>query len=295
MSHPEYALRTNAATHMVQHLASGRFLGGFGTNYWRSWVFPLYTPGGQTVVQEFPFDHPFHNGLFAGQNPVRLGDREANFWALPVRRSADDHIMVRIGRMDPQGPVQAECTTTGARLHLNSIWRDEQGQALLDEERSATFAALPTATLCELSSRKTASYGQVEFGRTKFGSLGARVEPRLLPALGGQVIGCQEGQLRRGLADEVANGRECDAVAYETALPGGGVFGLCLIIHANSAAPGRCGPWFIRDYGMAMFNATQQAPVIVPEGQTWTAALRAVAYEGPLDADRLETWRHLEL
>lgn len=121
------------------------------------------------------------------------------------------------------------------------------------------------------------------------------MEPRLLPALGGRVIGCGEGALRRGLADEVANGQACNAVAYEAALPGGQVFGLCLMIADNSAAPDRRGPWFIRDYGMAMFNATQATSVHVDAGQTWTAALRALAYEGPLTPERVAIWRQASI
>jgi hypothetical protein len=291
MTQPHYTVRVNEATHMVQDVASGCFLGAFGTNFWRSWVYPLYTPSGRTVVENFPFDHPFHNGVFDGQNPVKVGDREGNFWAFPVKRSHDDHIMTKMGRMDPQGEPAAEVTATGVRFILNSIWRDEHEQPLIDEQRTVTFQALADATICDMVSRKTAAYGAAEFSKTKFGSLGARVEPRLLPPLGGHVIGCVDGELRRGTADEVANGKACDAVAYESNVPGIGVYGICLMIRDNSASPDRRGPWFIRDYGMAMFNATQNGPIAVPAGGHWTAALRVVAYDGALTAERLAAWQ----
>src|SRR5688500_13898876 len=63
----------NPATQMVVERATGRFLGAFGTSFYRSWVFPLYTPSGLTVLQEFAYDHPFHNGLFVAQHPVHAG------------------------------------------------------------------------------------------------------------------------------------------------------------------------------------------------------------------------------
>jgi len=63
-----------------------------------------------------------------------------------------------------------------------------------------------------MASLKTAAYGPAEFARSKFGSIGVRVEPRLLPALGGQVVSCLDGNLRGGTADEVANAKQCDAV-----------------------------------------------------------------------------------
>ena len=285
---PHYSIKTNAASHFVQ--ADSRFLGAFGTNFWRSWVYPLYTPSGRTVVENFPFDHPFHNGVFVGQNPVRVGDREGNFWAFPVKRSHDDHIMQRMGRMDPESAPVAEVTEAGVRFVLRSTWRDEHEQPLVDEERTVVLRALPDATLCDMTSRKIAAYGAVVFDKTKFGSLGARVESRLLPPLGGQVIGVADGELRRGTADEVANGRACDAVAYESDIPGVGVCGICLVVLDNSASPDRRGPWFIRDYGMAMFNATQSEAISVPAGGAWTAALRVIAYDGPLTSERLAAW-----
>jgi len=286
---PHYQVQTNVQSHFVK--AGNRVLGAYGTNFWRSWVYPFYTPSGRTVVENFPFDHPFHNGIFVGQNPVKVGNREGNFWAFPVKRSHGDHIMKKMGRMDPLGEPISEVADASVRFALKSIWRDEQEQPLVDEERTVLLRALPDATVCDMTSRKTAAYGGVEFAGTKFGSIGARVEPRLLRALGGQVIGCVSGELRRGTADEVANGKPCDAVAYENDVPGIGVFGICLMILDNSASPERRGPWFIRDYGMAMFNATLNEGIAVPKGGTWTAALRVVAYDGALTADRLAAWR----
>jgi hypothetical protein len=284
-----YSIHTRVSSHFVK--ADNRILGAFGTNFWRSWVYPFYTPAGCTVIENFPFDHPFHNGVFVGQNPVKVGDSEGNFWAFPVTRCHDDHLMKKMGRMDPQGQPAAEVTDAGVRFTLKSIWRDEQEHPLIDEERSVLLRALPDATVCDMTSRKTAAYGAVEFGKTKFGSIGARVEPRLLPALGGRVIGIMDGELHRGKADEVANKQSCDAVAFENDVPGIGAFGICLMILDNSAGPDRRGPWFIRDYGMAMFNATQDEAIALPAGGDWTVAMRAIAYDGTLTAERLAAWR----
>jgi hypothetical protein len=44
---------------------------------------------------------------------------------------------------------------------------------------------------------------------------------------------------------------------------------------------------------MAMFNATMNSAVKVEQGQTWTTALRVVAYDNPLTADRASTWARL--
>ena len=285
-----YQVHTNVQSHFVK--TGERILGAYGTSFWRSWVYPFYTPTGHTVVENSPFDHPFHNGIFVGQNPVKVGDREGNFWGLPVKRGHDDPVAVnKTGRMDPQGEPAAEVSAAGVRFTLRSIWRDEQEQPMLDEERAVFLRALPDAHVCDMTSRKTATYGAVEFPQTKFGSVCMRVEPRLLPALGGQVIGCLDGQLRRGTADEVANTKVCDAVAYENDVPGLGVHGVCLIILGNSASPDRRGPWFIRDYGLATVNATRNAGIAVPAGGVWTIALRVIAYDGPITSERLAAWQ----
>jgi hypothetical protein len=286
-----YEVLKNVQTYMVRGGSTARYLGAFGTNYWRSYVYPLYSPAGQTVVREFPFDHPFHTGVFVAQNPVKVGGREGNFWGLPIKRTPDDHLMLRIGRMDPQGEPAAEVLDDGVRFVLRSVWRDEHEEPLIDEQRTVTLRALPDATVCDMVSRKTAAYGAAEFSRTKFGSIGMRVEPRLLPPLGGRIIGCLDGQLQRGSADEVANARACDAVAYEADVPGIGIFGVCMMIIENSASENRRGPWFIRDYGQAMFNAVQDESIHISEGARWTIALRVVAYDGPLTAERLGAWR----
>ena len=46
-----FQVRVNERTHMVVEAATGRCLGAVGANYYSTWVFPLYTPAGLTVVR----------------------------------------------------------------------------------------------------------------------------------------------------------------------------------------------------------------------------------------------------
>ena len=151
MNESRHEVLINAASHFVKDNAAGVILGAFGTHFWRSWVCPFYTPSGRSVVGGFPFGHPFHNGIFGGQSPVKVGEREGNFRAFPLKLSHDDPIMVRMGRMDPQGAPVAEVTEAGGHCTLKSIWRDEHEQPLCDEERVVSLCrvselrgALPT-------------------------------------------------------------------------------------------------------------------------------------------------------
>ena len=117
-----YEVKINAKTHLVVQSDTGRCLGGVGANFYRPFVFPFYTPAGHTVVQEFAFDHPFHNGIFVGQGPVQVGEREAGFWASPPRRSFTDKVFEKLGRMDhtarPRHHAACEWRSVRSKCHL---------------------------------------------------------------------------------------------------------------------------------------------------------------------------------
>ncbi len=290
MTEPDrpFEVKVNERTHMVVEAASGRCLGAVGSNFYRCWVFPLYTPAGRTVVREFPFDHPFHNGCFVAQHPVVVGGRTGNLWACPPRRGPDDHLFEHVGRMDaPPRPDRLEPHARGVRFALNITWRDEHDRPLIDEHRTVDLFAAADATVCDLFSTKTAAYGPAEFPRSKFGAIGIRAEPRLLPALGGQIL-ADAG--RTGRAEIVHEG-ESDFVAYQSGPGGGEPFGVLMHI----LAPRARGPWFIRDYGMALYNPTWTQTIRVQEGQSWTVGLRIAAYDGALTEGRARAWLREEV
>lgn len=267
---------------MVVERATGSCLGACGFNFYRPWVFPLYTPSGRTVIQEFPFDHPFHTGAFVGQNPVVVNGRTANFWAVPPRRSFEDPLFTHVGRMDAAGGLQILPHAQGVQFTLPSVWRDEEERPVLDERRTVDIFAAADAVICDITSEKVAAYGAVEYPQTKFGSIGIRVEPRLLPPLGADVIADHD---RRGEAT-VVHEQDSRYVAYENALGEQGGFGVALSI----LQPAVQGPWFVRDYGMAIYNPTWRESVNTPDGERWTVALRIVAYDGTLTAERVDHW-----
>lgn len=276
-----FEVRVNAKTHLVVHSETGRCLGGVGANFYRPFVFPFYTPAGHTVVQEFAFDHPFHNGIFVGQGPVRVGEREAGFWASPPRRSFTDKVFENLGRMDTQKEIDIRPHADGVEFVQKVIWRDDNEAPLIDEIRTVNLYAMADATVCDMTSEKTASYGAAAYPQTKFGSIGIRVEPRLLPVMGGTVLG-DNG--RKGIA--AVHEGDSDFVAYQNTLPGQGDFGVCMTILNDGVK----GPWFIRDYGMALYNPTWREPISTPAGEHWKVSLRVIGYDGELTAARAAAW-----
>ncbi len=277
-----YDVVINARTHLVVETRTGRCLGGIGTNFYRPFVFPFYTPSGHTVIQEFAFDHPFHNGIFVGQAPVKVGDREAWFWGAPPKRSWTDRLFENLGRMDTQKDIDISRHAKGVHFVQNVIWRDANEEPLLDEVRSVNLYAIDDGTVCEMTSEKVATYGDVEYPQTKYGSIGMRVEPRLLPVMGGVVIGDNN---RRGKV-AVINDNTSEYIAYQNTLHGHGSFGVFMKILDDEVR----GPWFIRDYGMALYNPTQAGTVVTPSGDSWKIGLRFIAYDGDLTTDRVQRW-----
>jgi hypothetical protein len=271
---------------------TNRLLAGIGNNAHRAWIFPLNTPLGRNTVQEYPFDHPFHNGVFVGQGKVQQGGQESNFWApLTDWRQPANPVFQRIGLLKYAGPPAVESIEDGMRFSYQTTWQDERERPVLEERRSFEIRAAEDATFCDVTSQKRAAYGDLTFAVTKHGAIGARVQPQLLPVLSGEIQGGRRDRgVRRGLAEEVAHLQSCDFVGYEAEVPGLGRFGVCLIIRENTASPERQGPWFIRDYGMALFNPTLTAPVHLAEGDSWSVGLRVVAYDGSLDLARAEPW-----
>ena len=272
----------NAKTHLVVNTDTGQCLGGVGANFYRPFVFPFYTPSGQTVIQEYAFDHPFHNGIFVGQAPVKVGDRVAWFWGAPPRRSFTDRLFENLGRMDTQKEMDITQHANGVKFVQKIIWRDNNEVPLIDEIRTINLYAIADATGCDMTSEKIANYGAVEFPQTKYGSIGMRVEPRLLPIMGGVVIGDNN---RIGKVDAI-NDNTSDFVAYQNQLHGHGHLGVFMTILDEDT----CGPWFIRDYGMALYNPTQTGSIFTPANASWKISLRYVAYDGELKTTKVEKW-----
>ncbi|MEM7132121.1 MAG: DUF6807 family protein [Chloroflexota bacterium] len=276
----------NQFGYMIVDESTGQCLGGFGANYYRPWVFPLYTPNGLTVLQEFPYDHPFHTAMWVAQGPICHNGNESHFWPSPPMRIADEPLFENMGRMDVGDP-EIIALEQGIRFRLNSIWRDKNGEAVLDEERTVELLSSNEGTVCNMWSKKTASYGALEYRQSKFGSVGVRVEPRLLPELGGVVL-ASDG--RRGTA-EVAIDQECTYVAYENSLPSGERFGLLMTIldRETEQAGIKTGPWFVRDYGLAAYNATRHESIYSNMGESWTIGLRVAAYDGSMNNHRADS------
>jgi hypothetical protein len=248
-------LETRRIPNGILVFAGERCLAGIGHHWYRPWLYPLYTPAGHPVLQEFPFDHPFHNGCFIAQNPVRSRGKEANFWAVPPKREPNDEVFVNVGRVDVLSLEEKSGTDDDSlMIEMRCTWRGPEDEPVVEEVRNFVVSCGETTTTCEVRSRKTAAYGEVEFPATKFGGIAVRVDPQLLPVAGARIVGKHAAASR--------------FVAYENAR-----FGLALVAEPSL-------PWFVRDYGLAVYNPTWKTGRTLAKGETWETRLTLVAYDG---------------
>ncbi len=264
---------------VVQNEETGRWLGGVGANYYRSWVYPLYTPRGLTVIQEFPFDHPFHNGLWVAQGPIQFDGQTVHFWPMPPERRPGESLFTHMGRIETLGLPTVETHARGVRFTLQSTWRTGDGAPVLDETRIIDLYAVEDATVCDVTTVQKATYGDLEYDATKFGAICVRTDPRLTPVVGAEVIA--DGG-RRGKA-EVALQQANAYVAYESGSSGS--FGILLAVPGQQPHE-----WFIRDYGLATYNPMFEQPRTVAHGDSLRVDLRVVAYDEPLTEERAQRW-----
>ena len=268
---------------VVRNETTGRWLGGVGANYYRSWVFPLYTPRGLTVLQEFPFDHPFHNGLWVAQGPLQLGGETVHFWPMPPERRPGETLFTHMGRIETVGLPIVEPHDRGVLFTLQSVWRTAAGAPVLDETRTVDLYDVDDGTVCDVTTVQRASYGALHYDATKFGAICVRTDPRLAPVVGAEVIA--DGG-RRGKA-EVALQKPNAYVAYESRAANvvGDVFGILLSVPGQQPHE-----WFIRDYGLAAYNPMFEQPREVAQGDSLRVNLRVVAYDAPLTEARALRW-----
>lgn len=186
MNNGPYELRQLWRSEMVGYLVveavTNRLLGGVGHNPHRAWTFPLNTPRGLNVVQEYAFDHPFHNGIFVGQGKVIHNGKVANFWASAHDwRQPDNPIFQHIGELRYGSAPLIEARPGGFCFTYATTWRHSDGDPLLDETRTIDLYEHADGIVCDVVSQKQTAYGPIEFSANKHGSLGVRVQPQLLP------------------------------------------------------------------------------------------------------------------
>lgn len=221
-------------------------IAGVGASYMRPWLFPLYTPAGRQTLQEFAFDHPFHNGLFIGIHPVECAGVSHNFWATPPQRAAEDEFMNALGRIVMRGEPALASDRGVLHAKFETEWVGLNDLVVFAERRSFEIYVDEAGHHVSMES-KLSALCDLHIPVTKFAGVGVRLDPRLTKTAGGRFV-CQHGS---GGA-VVAHGKTLDKLDVVA----GGSNGFALTIRSDHYK----GPWFVRDYGLVLLNpATNEA------------------------------------
>jgi hypothetical protein len=245
-------------------------VGAITYNGVRAYVFPFYTPKGALVIQECAGDHVHHQGLMVGQDAVN-GE---NFWAMLHPNYPRNKQLL----LQESTGIQDD----GIVFDLYLDWVTEDGRPVIREQRIVRFSAhrLDDEMICHeayVNSTLTAAHGPVEFGQTKEGGIGMRVNPLLETELGG-VIRDSEG--REGEAQVFD---QCAAWIDVSGHIQGREAGVLMMPAPDTPRI----PWFVRDYGIHLHSPRRHAPLLLRQGESVSGAVHFLAHDG------LDEWSHL--
>jgi hypothetical protein len=95
------------------------------------YIFPVYTPSGLSILDDFPRDHWHHRGLFWSWPVVEVGGKKYDIW------------MNFTAKHRPDKPPKTAATARSARLDVQDFWQIEGGRDIVKE--NVRLTALPTA------------------------------------------------------------------------------------------------------------------------------------------------------
>jgi hypothetical protein len=266
---PEFDLQWRSLPQGLLAFNEGRGVpvAGIGHHHYRPWLFPLYTPSGQQVLQEFAFDHPFHNGCFMGWSPVRVNGSDHNFWATPPQRTQHDPMMEHLGRQRLEGDIHLAREGAAIVATMSLAWVAQDGTPLMTEERRFTVRADATLHQVSVESRLQALDSDIALPVTKFAGLGVRLDVRLTQVAGAVF----SGDSGHGDAGQL-HGRASSFIDIE-GKHGSHPFGLRL-------SSRRSLKWFVRGYGLVLLNPVTEAPLCLRAGEVLVQDITLSAYDG---------------
>jgi hypothetical protein len=250
----------------------------------KPYLYPLRAPSGTIVTRRFPIeivageptDHPHHRGLFFAHA------NEASYKSPPPRgRIAYEKLLKSSG---------GKSATISVRLG----WLDPDGKKLLEEVRTMTLRATPTARFTDVFINLTA-VAPVVFGDEKDGTFGLRLDPalnedknikengqtRVYPGAPGLIVNAEGVQHEKEVW-----GKPSHWVDYSGEI-GGEKLGVAIFDYPGNSRPAR---WHVRAYGLFAANPfgysaftndkSKDGSVKLDPGQSIHFAYRVVVHNG---------------
>ncbi|NNM30729.1 MAG: PmoA family protein [Akkermansiaceae bacterium] len=262
-------------------------------------LYPLHGSSGASLTRHFPFkkgvpgeaaDHPHHVSFWFTHGSVNGHD----FWHKDDCRIVHRKLLQVNSGSSSKGSVITHRGNFAVRLEW--IAGD---QTLLTEDRSYRMVAEGPNRIIDVTSKLTATNGDVVFGDTKEGSFAIRLAPTL--RLKGEVAA---GHIlnSEGEKDGATWGKRARWVAYHGPDETGAPAVVAILDHPSNLRHPTW--WHARDYGLLAanpfgrhdFERKKNEPHLgdhtLRKGETLTQKYRLVLHQGTLESARIEnSWK----
>lgn len=211
----------------------------YDDNCIRPYMGPVYAADGTEFTRAYKKarEHPHQRSLFVGIGNVNGTD----FWNEPRLKNRTNGEIKLVSATEP---VNGERAT----ISITSVWQKPDGEKVIDETRTFAFSKDgENVTRVDLTIEFTASYGKVEFGKTKeAGPLGIRVTKQMTVDKKGRFTN-SEG----GVNEEGCWGKPAAWCNYMAELHGRKMGIAAFDRKTNERFP-TC--WHVRNYGLMAAN-----------------------------------------
>jgi hypothetical protein len=206
------------------------------------YVFPVYTPSGLSILDDFPRDHYHHRGLFWSWPIVEVGGKRYDIW------------MQFTAKHRPDKPPAVKADAARAQLDVEDFWEVEGRDIVREKVRIAVLPAkgasrdLDIELTWEALKEPVTLQGSAERGKS-YGGFSARFAARE------NTIVRADGQTLT--ADEDLNPRHWAELE--------GVFGgkrAALRVASDSKNPGAPLQWCLRRYGFIGASFPGRTPTV---------------------------------
>lgn len=264
----KYSVVENLGRHWV--LRDKTPVGAIGVSGIRTYTYPLFTPSGVIVLQEYPPDHAHHQGIMVGQDFMN----GHNFWAMGHTRYPLN--------FQRQEKIEIKADDAGVTILQRLRWVTKDGEAMINEERRSRFEAWDGFHFVDVTTTWIAAYSDVAIGQTKEGGLGMRVHPQLETFWGGRIRSSTGKFDEKDVFDTFADWIEVNGTI------GGRDAGIVMMPHPLQKQI----PWFVRDYGFHSYGPFRHATGRIPFGSSYTLRVGFAAYDGKSDGTQGDrAWR----
>ena len=243
----------------------------YDASYHRPFVFPLIGPAGRGLTRlthpHDPDGHGHHLSIWISHRDVN----GANFWENGAARILHQAI------------EKLEDGPDAAAVVVRNVWRDGDGQALLNEQRTIRLHALPkNERFLDLIIQLTPAASPVNFAKTPFGFLGVRVAKTMSVHDGGGTIRNSEG----GVNEEQVLWKRARWIDYAGRVTPHDVNGLALFDHPQNP---RFPTYFhVRNDGWVGASFCYDEPYQLNAGETLTLRYRLYAHAAAANPDTID-------